>query len=200
MKNRPSASTLSGVSGNIDAMVDGATRYHPTSENLFSMPVEPTPYSDASILYGIGGGIPAAPTPLTSEPFQARFGEPNPGVQVADASELFGRLAQSSSARIDAMMSAYQLPRLAPLAGQPRLVPVDAAASRASKDAAFMRLMAAQHSQPIGGLMAKPPIRLRGTLAMLGLLLMRPDLWMHFGRHEAGLVLRSLVYGEPVCQ
>ncbi|MBN3815101.1 LysM peptidoglycan-binding domain-containing protein [Paraburkholderia sp. Se-20369] len=130
---------------------------------------EPTPYSNASILYGIGGGVPAAPTPLTSEPFQARFGEPNPGMQVADANELFARLAQSSSARTDAMMSAYQLPRLDPLAGQPKLVPIDAAASRASTDAAFMRFMETQGSQPIGGLMANAAIQATGNASYAGL-------------------------------
>ncbi|EDT39148.1 hypothetical protein [Burkholderia ambifaria] len=86
----------------------------------------PTTYSSASTLYGPGMGVPAAPTPLAGEPFHVRLGELNPGVQVADASDLFGRLAQNSSARTDAMMSAYQLPRLDPQAGQPKLVPIDA--------------------------------------------------------------------------
>lgn len=117
--------SLYGVTGDVDGMVGDAIRYQPTSENLFSMPVVPTPYSNASVLYGLGGGIPAAPTPLAAQPYVASFGEPNPGVQVADASELFGRLAQDSSARTAAMMSAYQVPRLDPQAGQPKLVPWD---------------------------------------------------------------------------
>ncbi|WP_322081162.1 LysM peptidoglycan-binding domain-containing protein [Burkholderia sp. BCC1972] len=117
--------SLYGVMGDVDGMVGDASRYQPTSENLFSMPVVPTPYSNASVLYGLGGGIPAAPTPLAAQPYVVSFGEPNPGVQVADASELFGRLAQDSSARTAAMMSAYQVPRLDPQAGQPKLVPWD---------------------------------------------------------------------------
>ncbi|KWD96389.1 hypothetical protein WL73_23350 [Burkholderia ubonensis] len=31
---------------------------------------------------------------------------------------------------------------------------------------------------------------------MQWLLLTRPDLWMHFGRHVVGLVLRSQAFGE----
>ncbi|MEB2545443.1 LysM peptidoglycan-binding domain-containing protein [Burkholderia cenocepacia] len=161
--------SLYGVTGDVDGMVGDAIRYQPTSENLFSMPVAPSPYSNASVLYGLGGGIPAAPTPLAAQPYVASFGEPNPGVQVADASELFGRLAQDSSARTAAMMSAYQVPRLDPQAGQPKLVPLDAAASRASSDAAFMRFMETQGSQPIGGLMANAAIQATGNARYAGL-------------------------------
>jgi hypothetical protein len=45
------------------------------------------PYSMASMLYGLGMGVPAAPekTPLSAEPFRAQFNEPLPGVWVAGA-------------------------------------------------------------------------------------------------------------------
>ncbi|WP_157661060.1 hypothetical protein [Burkholderia ubonensis] len=119
----------------------------------------PTTYSSGSTLYGPNMGVQAAPTQLTGQAFSAQFPDALPGVQVADASDLFGRLAQNSSARTDAMMSAYRLPRLDPLAGQPKLVPMDAAASRASSDATFMRFMETQGSQPIGGLMANAAIQ-----------------------------------------
>ncbi|WP_304991273.1 DNA/RNA non-specific endonuclease [Burkholderia plantarii] len=41
------------------------------------------PYSAATLLSGLGMGIPAAPTPLAGEPFETSFAEPRPGVQVA---------------------------------------------------------------------------------------------------------------------
>ncbi|WP_081064336.1 LysM peptidoglycan-binding domain-containing protein [Burkholderia stagnalis] len=123
----------------------------------------PTTYSSASTLYGPSMGVPAAPTQLAGQAFSAQFPDALPGIQVADASDLFGRLAQNSSARTDAMMSAYQLPRLDPLAGQPKLAPMDGAVSRASSDATFMRFMETQYTQPIGGLMANAAIQATGN-------------------------------------
>lgn len=114
----------------------------------------PTPYSTASVLYGVGVGAPAAPTLLAGQPFRAQFPDASPGIQVADASEFFAKLGKDAAMQTDAMLAPYKLPPLDPLAGQPKLVPMDAAASRVSSDATFMRFMETQGSQPIGGLMA----------------------------------------------
>ncbi|KVO27578.1 LysM peptidoglycan-binding domain-containing protein [Burkholderia ubonensis] len=131
----------------------------------------PTPYSNASVLYGVGGGAPAssAPTPLAGQPFRAQFADASPGVQVADASEFFAKLGKDAAMRTDAMLAPYKLPPLDPLAGQPKLAPMDAAASRASSDAAFMRFMETQGSQPIGGLMANAAIQATGSARYAGL-------------------------------
>ncbi|WP_246797476.1 HYD1 signature containing ADP-ribosyltransferase family protein [Burkholderia perseverans] len=61
--------TLDGVTSN--AAVDALAAYR-------------APYSAATLLSGLGMGIPAAPTPLAAEPFETSFAEPRPGVQVAD--------------------------------------------------------------------------------------------------------------------
>ncbi|TKC89446.1 hypothetical protein FAZ69_10945 [Trinickia terrae] len=53
------------------------------------VPPPETPYSGASLLYGLGMGAQAAPTPLAGKPFQAQFDPPQPGVLVADRSGSF---------------------------------------------------------------------------------------------------------------
>ncbi|WP_208455878.1 hypothetical protein [Burkholderia gladioli] len=106
MKGRPtsSASSLHGPGGDVDAKVGDAIRYQPTSETVFSMPVEPTPYSNAALLYGAYGGlvdttpttysnastlygpsmgVPAAPTQLAGQAFSAQFPDALPGALVA---------------------------------------------------------------------------------------------------------------------
>ncbi|UXU87591.1 LysM peptidoglycan-binding domain-containing protein [Burkholderia sp. S-53] len=123
----------------------------------------PTTYSSASVLYGVGGGAPAAPTVLAGQPFRAQFPDASPGIQVADASEFFAKLGKDATMRTDAMLAPYKLPPLDPLAGQPKLVPMDAAASRASSGATFRRFMETQGTQPIGGLMANAAIQATGN-------------------------------------
>ncbi|WLE58852.1 hypothetical protein GIY62_17350 [Burkholderia plantarii] len=83
------------------------------------------PYSNAALLYGIGMGVPAAPTKLSGEPFQATFGSPQAGIQVADASNLIATMGQEVAAHNAAMLARYQMPPLDPQAGQPKLVPWD---------------------------------------------------------------------------
>ncbi|MBB5448435.1 MULTISPECIES: hypothetical protein [unclassified Paraburkholderia] len=96
--------------------------------------------------------------------------------------DILARLGSEAQAQSNARLDRLKVPGLAPFDDTPKLVAIDGtAARRASDDAAFLRFMDAQSNQPIGGLMANAAIQATGSADTRGLLLMRPDRWMHFG-------------------
>ncbi|MBY4770294.1 polymorphic toxin type 43 domain-containing protein [Burkholderia ambifaria] len=107
-------------------------------------------YSAATLLNGLGMGVPSAPTQLAGEPFRTSFAEPQPGVQVAD-NGLLAKLGRDASIRTDAMLAPYKLPRLDPQAGLPKVVGWDGTDQLATNARAAAALDAMRGS-PIGGI------------------------------------------------
>ncbi|AJK45877.1 LysM peptidoglycan-binding domain-containing protein [Burkholderia plantarii] len=66
---------VGGVPTTLDAVTNNAA--------VDALAAYRAPYSAATLLSGLGMGIPAAPTPLAAKPFETSFEEPRPGVKVA---------------------------------------------------------------------------------------------------------------------
>ncbi|MGT0244771.1 LysM peptidoglycan-binding domain-containing protein [Burkholderia pyrrocinia] len=122
----------------------------------------PTSYSNAAVLYGVGMGVPAAPTLLAGQAFDAKLGAAQQGVLVAGPGGILESLGNDAKARTDTLLNSLKMPGL-PRETGPQLVPINVSASRASGAAAFLRFMETQHTQPLGGLIANAAIQATGN-------------------------------------
>ncbi|HEF5873488.1 TPA: LysM peptidoglycan-binding domain-containing protein, partial [Burkholderia cenocepacia] len=133
-----------------------------------------TSYSLSSTLYGSSMGIATAheKTPLSGEPFRAQFNAQQPGVLIAGGivpgtvgsrQDVLG-LGTPAQTQNPVFWDALKAPKLSLLDGTPKLVPLDGrAAQRAGDNAAFLRFMETQGTQPLGGLMANAAMQATGN-------------------------------------
>ncbi|SAL02579.1 LysM domain protein [Caballeronia pedi] len=104
---------------------------------------------------GYGGDV-----DLNAAAFRASMKDGGMSSLVADSGDILEKLGNDAQAWMDARQA--QLPRLAPDTG-PQLVPLNGTGSLANSDAAFLRFMETQGTQPLGGLIANAALQTTGN-------------------------------------